>query len=89
MKPLGERRNELAKKKASTEVGSTWGEEDEKELTDLDKKMSDLSAEYQKVTDDANKELNEYKEKRINEEQGAAFLLDDAEYDLVGWYCWF
>lgn len=89
MKPLGERRNELAKKKASTEVGSAWGEEDEKELTDLDKKMSDLSAEYQKVTDEANTELNEYKEKRINEEQGAAFLLDDAEYDLVGWYCWF
>jgi hypothetical protein len=84
MKPLGERRNELAKKKASTEVGSAWGEEDEKELTDLDKKMSDLSAEYQKVTDEANKELNEFKEKRINEEQGAAFLLDDAEYDLVG-----
>ena len=26
MKPLGERRNELAKKKASTEVGSAWGD---------------------------------------------------------------
>ena len=89
MKPLGERRNELAKKKASTEVGSAWWEEDEKELTDLDKKMSDLSAEYQKVTDDANAELNEYKEKRINEEQGAAFLLEDDEYELIRGYCWF
>jgi len=89
MKPLGERRNELAKKKASTEVGSAWGEEDEKELTDLDKKMSDLSAEYQKVTDDANAELNEYKEKRINEEQWAAFLLEDDEYELIRGYCWF
>lgn len=89
MKPLGERRNELAKKKASTEVGSAWGEEDEKELTDLDKKMSDLSAEYQKVTDEANAELNEYKEKRINEEQWAAFLLEDDEYELIRGYCWF
>ena len=89
MKPLGERRNELAKKKASTEVGSAWWEGDEKELTDLDKKMSDLSAEYQKVTDDANAELNEYKEKRINEEQGAAFLLEDDEYELIRGYCWF
>lgn len=89
MKPLGEKRNELAKKKASTEVGSTRWEEDEKELADLDKQLSDLSNEYQKVTDGANAELNEFKEKRINEEQGAAFLLDDAEYDLVGWYCGF
>ena len=89
MKPLGERRNELAKKKASTEVGSAWWEEDEKELTDLDKKMSDLSAEYQKVTDEANAELNEYKEKRINEEQWAAFLLEDDEYELIRGYCWF
>jgi hypothetical protein len=31
--------------------------------------MADLSTEYQKVTDDANKELNEFKDKRINEEQ--------------------
>ena len=89
MKPLGERRNELAKKKASTEVGSAWWEEDEKELTDLDKKMSDLSAEYQKVTDEANAELNEYKEKRIDEEQWAAFLLEDDEYELIRGYCWF
>lgn len=89
MKPLGEKRNELAKKKASTEVGSAWWEEDEKELADLDKQLSDLSNEYQKVTDEANAELNKFKEKRINEEQGAAFLLDDAEYDLIGWYCGF
>lgn len=86
MKPLGELRNKLAEKKAKWEE---WTDEDEAQLNGLDKEMSDLSAEYQKVTDDANKELNEYKEKRINEEQGAAFLLDDAEYDLVGWYCWF
>ena len=51
--------------------------------------MSDLSAEYQKVTDDANAELNAYKEKRINEEQGAAFLLEDDEYELIRGYCWF
>ena len=89
MKPLGERRNELAKKKASTEVGSAWWEEDEKELADLDKQLSDLSNEYQKVTDEANAELNEYKEKRIDEEQWAAFLLEDDEYELIRGYCWF
>ena len=85
MKPLGELRNKLAKEKAEW----NWDNEKEAQLDWLDKEMSDLSAEYQKVTDDANAELNEYKEKRINEEQWAAFLLDDAEYDLVGWYCWF
>lgn len=85
MKPLGEKRNELAKEKAEW----NWDNDKEAELNDLDKQLSDLSNEYQKVTDEANAELNEFKEKRINEEQGAAFLLDDAEYDLVGWYCWF
>lgn len=85
MKPLGELRNKLAKEKAEW----NWDNEKEAQLNGLDKEMSDLSAEYQNVTDEANAELNEYKEKRINEEQGAAFLLDDAEYDLVGWYCWF
>jgi len=86
MKPLGELRNKLSEKKAK---GENWTDEDEAQLNWLDKEMADLSAEYQKVTDEANKELNEFKEKRINEEQGAAFLLDDAEYDLVGWYCGF
>jgi len=89
MKPLGEERNKLAKEKAGIPEDWVWETEKEERLNEIDKKMSDLSAEYQKVTDDANKELNEFKEKRINEEQGAAFLLDDAEYDLVGWYCWF
>lgn len=89
MKPLGEERNKLAKEKAEIPEDWVWETEKEERLNEIDKKMSDLSAEYQKVTDEANKELNEFKEKRINEEQGAAFLLDDAEYDLVGWYCWF
>lgn len=86
MKPLGELRNKLAEKKAK---GEEWTDEDEAQLNGLDKEMSDLSAEYQKVTDDANAELNEYKEKRINEEQGAAFLLEDDEYELIRGYCWF
>ena len=85
MKPIGEKRNELAKEKAS----NNWDNLKEDELAELDKKMSDLSAEYQKVTDDANAELNEYKEKRINEEQWAAFLLEDDEYELIRGYCWF
>lgn len=86
MKPLGELRNKLAEKKAK---GEEWTDEDEAQLNGLDKEMSDLSAEYQKVTDEANAELNEYKEKRINEEQGAAFLLEDDEYELIRGYCWF
>ena len=89
MKPLGEKRNELAKKKASTEVGSAWWEEDEKELADLDKQLSDLSAEYQKVTDEANAELNEFKEKRINEEQWACFFLSEKDYKIIWGYAGF
>ena len=85
MKPLGEERNNLAKEKAEW----NWDNEKEEKLSELDKKMSDLSNEYQKVTDDANAELNEYKEKRINEEQWAAFLLEDDEYELIRGYCWF
>lgn len=89
MKPLGEERNKLAKEKAEIPEDWVWETEKEERLNEIDKKMSDLSAEYQKVTDEANKELNEFKEKRINEEQGAAFLLEDYDYDLVGWYVGF
>ena len=46
--------------------------------------MSDLSNEYQKVTDEANAELNEYKEKRINEEEWACFFLEDDEFIFIG-----
>ena len=92
MKPLGEERNNLWKEKAASKENNdteSWTEEKENRLNEIDKKMSDLSAEYQKVTDDANAELNEYKEKRINEEQWAAFLLEDDEYELIRGYCWF
>lgn len=85
MKPLGEKRNELGKEKA----WGNWDNEKEEELNNLDKQLSELSESYQKVTTDANAELNEYKEKRINEEQWAAFLLEDYDYDLVGWYVGF
>jgi uncharacterized phage infection (PIP) family protein YhgE len=88
MKPLGEKRNELAKKKASTETGSAWWEEDEKELADLDKQLSDLSNEYQKITDEANAELNEFKEKLITETEWACFFLDEKCYQLVGELVW-
>ena len=89
MKPIGERRNELAKRKASNEVGAAWSEEDEKELNDLDKQLSELSNSYQKVTDDANAELNKYKEERINNEPEPAFFLSEKDYKLIGWYCGF
>lgn len=89
MRPIGDKRNELAKKKASKEEGSVWSEEEEKELVDLDKQLSDLSEQYQKVTDDANAELNAYKDVRISEEQGACFFLSEKDYKTVGWYVWF
>ena len=86
MKPLGELRNKLAEKKAK---GEGWTDEDEAQLNGLDKEMSDLSSEYQKVTDEANAELNEFKEKRINEEKQPAFFLSEADYKLIGGYCGF
>lgn len=89
MKPLGELRNKLAKEKAEIPEDWVWEAEKEAQLNWLDKEMSDLSAEYQKVTDEANAELNEYKEKRINEEQWAAFLLEDEEYSLIWGYAGF
>ena len=85
MQPLGELRNKLSEKKAK---GENWTDEDEAQLNWLDKEMADLSAEYQKVTDEANKELNEFKDKRINEEQGWCFILEDDEYEKIGKYVW-
>lgn len=86
MKPLGELRNKLSEKKAKWEG---WTDEDEAQLNWLDKELSDLTSEYQKVTDDANAELNAYKDKRINEEQWAAFLLSEKDYEILGWYAGF
>lgn len=85
MKPLGEKRNELAKEKAS----NNWDNLKEEELTGLDKQLSELSEKYQKVTDDANAELNEYKEERINAEQWATFFLSEKDYKTVWGYVWF
>ena len=85
MKPLGELRNKLAKEKAEW----NWDNEKEAQLNWLDKEMSDLSAEYQKVTDDANKELSEFKDKRIEEEQWACFFLSEKDYKIIGWYAGF
>lgn len=89
MKPIGDRRNELAKEKASIPEDWIWEATKEEELNNLDKQLSDLSNEYQKVTDDANAELNEYKEQRINEEQWAAFFLSENDYKLIWGYCGF
>lgn len=86
MRPLWELRNKLAEKKAK---GEGWTDEDEAQLNWLDKEMSDLSNEYQKVTDEANAELNEFKEKRINEEKEPAFFLSEEDYKLIGGYCGF
>lgn len=86
MKPLWDLRNKLSEKKAK---GEDWSDEDEAQLNWLDKEIADLSAEYQKVTDDANAELNKFKEERINEEQEPAFFLSEKDYKLVGGYCGF
>lgn len=83
MKPLGERRNVLAKEKAETPANDQWPEDREKELQDLDKQLSELSNSYQKVTDDANAELNQYKEERINNEPEPAFFLAEKDYKLI------
>ena len=88
MKPLGEERNRLAKEKAEAKEWE-WLQESEDKLTGIDKQLSDLSNEYQKVTNDANAELNAYKEERINSEQWAAFFLSEKDYKIVGWYVWF
>ena len=85
MRPIGDKRNELAKEK----VGWEWSDEKEAELKSLDKQLSDLSEKYQKITDDANADLNTYKEQRINEEQEPAFFLSEKDYKLVGGYCGF
>lgn len=87
MQPLGEERNKLAKEKAEAKEWE-WLEESETKLNEIDKELSDLSAEYNKVTDQANAELNEFKEKAISEEQWAAFLLEDDEYQLIGELVW-
>lgn len=89
MKPLGELRNKLAKEKAEVPEDWVWEAEKEAQLNWLDKEMADLSAEYQKVTDGANAELNEFKEKRINEEQWACFFLTEKEYKAIWKYAGF
>lgn len=85
MKPLGERRNELAKEKAEW----TWSTKQGEELDALDKQLAEMSEKYQKVTDEANAELNEYKEEKINQAEWAAFLLDEEEYSLIWGYAGF
>ena len=86
MKPLWEEANSIEKEKAG---GTELDEEKKARLEEINKKIADLSAEYQKVTDDANAELNEYKDKRISEEEWATFMLEDDEYALIGRYAGF
>ena len=81
--------SELEKEKAAIPEDWVWETEKEEELKELHKKLSDLTDEYQNVTDKANAELNEYKEERLSQEQWACFFLEDDEYkfigELVGW----
>ncbi len=88
MRPLGERVNELEKEKAAVPKDWTWETEKEEELKGLHKKMSELTDEYQSITDKANAELNEYKEERLNQEQWACFFLEDDEYKFIGERVW-
>ena len=88
MKPLGEERNRLAKEKAEAKEWERLQESEDK-LVEIDKQLSDLSEQYQKVTDEANAELNEFKEKRIDEEQWACFFLTEKEYKTIWKYAGF
>lgn len=89
MKPLGEEANKLEKEKAAIPADWVWEEEKENKLKDLNKQISDLSNEYQKITDTANEKLNKFKEERIAQEEGACFLVEDDVYEFVdkktGW----
>lgn len=86
MRPLGEKANALEKEKA--EKKDEWTDEKENELADLNKQIADLSNEYNEVTDNANKKLNEFKEERIGQEQGACFLVEDDVYEFVNEKTW-
>lgn len=88
MKPLGEERNRLAKEKAEAKEWE-WLQESEDKLIEVDKKIADLSSEYQSVTDKANAELNEFKEEKINSTKEACFFLSEEDYQFVGELCWF
>lgn len=88
MKPLGEERNRLAKEKAEAKEWE-WLQESEDKLIEVDKKIADLSGEYQSVTDKANAELNEFKEEKINSTKEACFFLSEEDYQFVGELCWF
>lgn len=86
MQPLNEERNELEKKKASEE-GLT--EEEDKRYEELNNLISASMDEYQKVSETANKKLEEFKEKTIEENPGACFFVEEDVYNLVdkhtGW----
>ena len=88
MKPLGEERNRLAKEKAEAKEWE-WLQESEDKLAEVDKKIAELTEEYQSVTDKANAELSEYKEKILWETEWACFSLNEKDYKFVGELCWF
>ena len=87
MKKFWEEVNELSKERA--EKKDDWTEEKEERLKALNDSIAELTNEYQKVTDEANEELNKYKEERINEESWACFFLEDDEYQFMWELCWF
>lgn len=81
MRTLWERANALNEQKAAQK---DWTEELETELNDLNKNIAELTGEYNTITDKANAELNEFKEKTIAETEWAAFVLDADVYNFVG-----
>ena len=88
MKTLWEEANKLSKEKAAVPEDWVWETEKEERLTELNKKIAELNTTYQDVTDKANAELNEFKEKIINETKWACFLLDEKCYKFVGELVW-
>lgn len=89
MKPLGEERNALDKEKASIPADGTWETAKQERLDELNKRLGELTEEYNSVTDKANVELSAFKEEKINNTKEACFFLNEDDYQFVGELCWF
>lgn len=89
MRKLNEEREELNKKEKKTK-------KDEEKIEKLNKAISEKSEEYEKIWQEANAKLNQFKDEYIDGKYKKTYCFDlhDSEYDLVnrviGWsvYDW-
>ncbi len=83
MSELWNKRNELNKQLESIDDEDFQKDINEK-LDWINKRISDLNEEYQKITDDANKELAEFKETVLARyKDTSCFDLKDNEYNII------